>query len=781
MKKFAIIVVTVCLLLICTVWSGSAALREHVVFNSGLSLTTHNPDQTLSVEYADNQQVTKIDGLPNLVRRYVVKNGDFDSVSIARMGKNLIASDCSIYQEPIIATFAGDSYRDDQFYSRELSSIKSESAPSVLIDRGFQGNSEILTLLIQPFEYDAASRTLCNYTDIQLLFHGSADLEIAELLDSDLLESASPLQKNGSPGGSAEYLIVTGAQFFSAFDDLIRWKTQQGLTVEIAAIGDIVGQFPGVDAAERLRNYLIGKYNSGARYVLLGGDEQIIPTRYTYHANTSATPSLDLMNICDLYYGDVNGVWEVDGDGVYGEPTQDRPDLYAELLVGRLPFHQAGQFEAYIDKLIAYEQNPGNGSYDYLNRALFISADQMRDYQSVGQHSLLSASYPSYVTSEMSDLVEAPTGDAANPPTPLASGAIQTMSSGWGMMTLLIHGVADGWVLRSNQYNTWPKSLLFTGAGADGDHGFLPNIESNGKPGVIYSIGCDNAAFDMDSPPFSVPNPCVAESFLAKPNGGAVGFVGYSRWGWVASSWRLEQSFIDYLYNTGNNPAEAVRFSKSQYSYFRDLCYGLNYFGDPAMKVWTNTPLQAHVNADKISQIGAIEITATVTDGSSPLSGAIVSVMQNGEIIAQAISGVDGSVGITIEYNITDDFSVTAYKSGHTTATAPLVPEITLDADDETGNSLPQEFALYQNFPNPFNPATTIQFDVPAASEVVIEIYNVVGQLIKTSYNGFVGAGSHEVAWNGANEAGQPVSSGVYFARMISDNYVQTIKMSLLK
>ena len=189
--------------------------------------------------------------------------------------------------------------------------------------------------------------------------------------------------------------------------------------------------------------------------------------------------------------------------------------------------------------------NPGSGSYDYLNRALFISADQMRDYQTVGQHALLAAGYPAYVSSDVSDVVEAPTGDAANPATPLAPNAIQTMSEGWGMMTLLIHGVSDGWVLRSNQYNEWPKSFLFTASGADGEHGFLPNIESNGKPGMIYSIGCNNAAFDMDAPPFGSTNPCVAESFLAKPNGGAVGFVGYSRWGWVASSWKLEQAFID--------------------------------------------------------------------------------------------------------------------------------------------------------------------------------------------------------------------------------------------
>ena len=785
MKKITLTAVTVCLLVICSVWSGSAALREKISVNSAdLSISNDFESQALRVQYTGNQSVTIKNGLPAIVRRYVVENGEFDSVSVVRVGKTPLASGAFIATEPDIATFAGDANRDDQFYSRELAKINATEKPGTVIDRGIFNGVEIITLLIQSLEFDANTRTLSQYSDIELEFHGSADLVMTEISDTDLIQSKESLSKNAalsSASSSAEYLIVTGAQFLSAFDDLIRWKTEKGLSVEIASVGDIVFQFSGRDAAERLRNFLISKYNSGTRYVILAGDEQIIPIRYAYHGNTSSAPTLDLMNICDLYYGDVNGNWDADGDGVYGEPAQDQPDLYAELLVGRLPFHETEQFTAYIEKLIKYEQNPGNGSYDYLNRALFISADQMRDYQTVGQHALLAASYPSYVTSDVSDVVEAPTGDAANPQTPLASSAIQTMSAGWGMMSLLIHGVNDGWVLRSNQYNQWPKNFLFTATGSDDTHGFLPNIESNGKPGVIYSIGCDNAAFDMDNPPFSSINPCVAESFLAKANGGAVCFVGYSRWGWVASSWRLEEAFIDYLYNHNNNAAEAVNYSKSQYNYYRDLCYGLNYFGDPEMSVWTEAPLATQINVDKITQAGEIVIHANVISGANSLAGALVTVTKNDSIIAQATSDADGSVTLPIDFNITDEFVMTAYISGHAAAIKTLVPEISLDADDETGSTLPHEFSLYQNFPNPFNPATTIRFDVPTASNVVIEIFNVLGQMIATSYDGFVGAGSHEVAWNGANEAGQSVSSGVYFARMRADNFAQTIKMSLLK
>ncbi len=785
MKRIVIVIVTICMLMLCTVWNGSAALRQQVGFDPSLfRLTGMGSSEGISVEYLDNQSVTYVNGLPCLVRHFVVTNGELDSVSNDRIGRTILAQDISIRIEEPVATFAGDAVRDAEFYGRKLALVEPSSRASLVVDRGRMNDLEVVTILLRPLSYDEQLRELSSCAAMQLDFHGSSDLRIGALSNSEEL-GLSKAQGAGmslrSVSAAAEYLIVTGAEFGAAFDDLIEWKTAKGLTVEIAFIEDIIASSTGNDDAERLRNFLITKHSQGTKYVLLGGDEEVIPIRYAYHANTSTQPEIDLMNICDLYYGDVNGNWDADGDGVFGEPSQDQPDLYAELLVGRLPFHHLGQFEAYIEKLVNYEQNPGAGNYEYLNRALFISADQMRDYQTVGQHALLAASYPSYVTSDVSEVVEAPTGDAENPQSPLAAGAIQTMSSGWGMMTLLIHGVSDGWVLRSNQYNQWPKSFLFTASGSDGDHGFLPNIESNGKPGVIYSIGCDNAAFDMDTAPFPSTNPCVAESFLAKPDGGAVCFVGYSRWGWVASSWRLEQAFIDYLYNQNNNAAEAVRQSKAEFSYYRDLCYGLNYLGDPDLSVWTDVPQESQITVEKITQTGVVNITAVLTDGSSPVAGALASVRQNGQVVAQAVTGADGSVVMTIDYNVNDDFSIMAYAAGHAVAAAPLVPEIVLDADDETGSGLPESFALYQNFPNPFNPVTTISFDLPTTAEVVVEIYNVLGQLITTKLNTFVSAGSHELAWDGTDDTGRPVSSGVYFARLSTANYSSSIKMSLLK
>lgn len=81
-------------------------------------------------------------------------------------------------------------------------------------------------------------------------------------------------------------------------------------------------------------------------------------------------------------------------------------------------------------------------------------------------------------------------------------------------------------------------------------------------------------------------------------------------------------------------------------------------------------------------------------------------------------------------------------------------------------SSPPQSFALLQNFPNPFNPETTIRFDLPHPSEVRLQIFNVHGQLLRTLFEGALKPGAWQRAWDGKDARGNEVPSGVYFYRL---------------
>ncbi len=89
--------------------------------------------------------------------------------------------------------------------------------------------------------------------------------------------------------------------------------------------------------------------------------------------------------------------------------------------------------------------------------------------------------------------------------------------------------------------------------------------------------------------------------------------------------------------------------------------------------------------------------------------------------------------------------------------------------------------SLDQNYPNPFNPQTTIAFSVKDRGLVTLKVYNVAGELVRTLANEEFIAGAHAKVWDGRNDAGQPVSSGVYFYKLVTNNFSQTKKMVLLK
>lgn len=94
---------------------------------------------------------------------------------------------------------------------------------------------------------------------------------------------------------------------------------------------------------------------------------------------------------------------------------------------------------------------------------------------------------------------------------------------------------------------------------------------------------------------------------------------------------------------------------------------------------------------------------------------------------------------------------------------------------------LPTTFALRQNAPNPFNPSTRVDYDLPHATNVRMDIYNVLGQKVKTLVDGFQEAGFQSITWNGTNDNGSTVASGMYFYRIEADEFSETKKMMMLK
>ena len=104
-------------------------------------------------------------------------------------------------------------------------------------------------------------------------------------------------------------------------------------------------------------------------------------------------------------------------------------------------------------------------------------------------------------------------------------------------------------------------------------------------------------------------------------------------------------------------------------------------------------------------------------------------------------------------------------------------PELSIDEPV----AVPALFSLYQNFPNPFNPITTLYYDLPKNIFVTISIYNILGKQIKVLVNTNKEAGYKSVQWDAKDSMGKPVSAGVYIYQIQAGDFVQTRKMILLK
>ena len=143
---------------------------------------------------------------------------------------------------------------------------------------------------------------------------------------------------------------------------------------------------------------------------------------------------------------------------------------------------------------------------------------------------------------------------------------------------------------------------------------------------------------------------------------------------------------------------------------------------------------------------------------------------------------------VVVQWPIPMDFSYSATSSAATACShgGPVGSTKHMDHSaaleiDVSSETLPNRFGLKQNYPNPFNPTTEIAFTLDQTADVNLSIYNMLGQKVRTLTNGSKNAGTHTLRWNGLDEMGQNVSTGIYLYRLTSGSKSITKKMAFMK
>ena len=179
--------------------------------------------------------------------------------------------------------------------------------------------------------------------------------------------------------------------------------------------------------------------------------------------------------------------------------------------------------------------------------------------------------------------------------------------------------------------------------------------------------------------------------------------------------------------------------------------------------------------------------TYSIAD-SSDTSGA-VSFRVQGATDTQ-LGGLTAPTGTFTYTGVVGQFSSGSATTGYQLLpvdSSDVVPDI-IGGVESLPNGVPQQFALSQNFPNPFNPTTTIQYALPVESNVTVKIYSILGQEVRTLVNEAQKASYYRVVWDGRNSANAPMASGIYFVRITANPtgktaspFVQVKKMLMLK
>jgi len=591
---------------------------------------------------------------------------------------------------------------------------------------------------------------------------------------SDKFESNNSSLSNSD----TEYLIVTSQSFLPDLQLLADYKNKTGIVTRIETIEEILASYSGsgIDDAEKLRNRLKVFHNNGGKYLLLAGDETILPVRYAYHYDIDSMPEFKYLQLTDLYFADLEIYWDSDNDGIWGEKLTDLNYLTPELLVGRLPFNSSEQFSAYTNKLITYETNPGNGNFDYLTRSFFFSSDQMRDFSGGGQHRQIAQSYPDYFLIDTVSGVESFSGSDPEPTNAPAASLLDILSGGFNLVNIIAHGKSDAFAVKTANYNNWPKSyFLSTATGSN--HANFANLAENNKTGLYYSLSCNIGGFDLDQPPVNYPNQNITEQLLSLENRGAVAVIAYSRWGWVSSSYHLQKAFFDSLFAHPELPASAAMYaSKLSYYYYRDLNFGQNFYGDPTLKIFIDIPSRPELSIQNLQD----GIRVSVSANNSRLSGGTVVLSLDNQLIGRYITDQNGEVDIVYPFDPETEYSIVINETGLIITEAKFLGGVATSIEEET-DGLPETFSLYQNYPNPFNPTTTISFDLPSKSSVALSIFNITGRKVATIVERELLAGQHKFEWNGLDYTGHETASGIYFYKLESENFRAVKKMILLR
>jgi hypothetical protein len=464
------------------------------------------------------------------------------------------------------------------------------------------------------------------------------------LLNDEDLMLETPVFENITtvlPPNDYEYVIVSAAQYDTVFQRLADWKTRKGVPANVVTTEWIYSNYTGWDNAEKVRNFIKDAHaNWGTMWVLLGGDVNVVPDRVAFAMECQAGFYADEDSIrADLYYSDLDGTWDLNGNHIYGE-VADSVDLYADVFVGRAAAENLAEIQTFVDKALTYERNP------------------VADYQTdMGFFAEVLWNTPYTDAAVFKDMID----DASIPPVFNITKLYERDGNENKPSVIAAINQGQNFI---NHAGHCSYSVMSVGAGAltGAD---MDTLSNGNRIGFMYSIGCWPAAFDYD---------CVAEHFVNCAGGGGVAFIGNSRYGWGSPGnpgYGFSDKFDIELFNElfGNEVTRAgatVAATKAFFAprscvenVYRWHQYQVNLLGEPEMSIWTDSLRTFAVHHPDSVPAEAAGFAVTVEDGGMQVPAALVCLMKDDEVYERILTDEAGQAFFTISPTSPGELHVT--------------------------------------------------------------------------------------------------------------------------
>jgi hypothetical protein len=520
-----------------------------------------------------------------------------------------------------------------------------------------------VTIILKTRECQAARQAL------NLLPSGSSGTErIVQFVQNsqDLASYPSGQQRDES----YTYLIITPEQFSGSFEEIRAYYLQCGLESSVITTEYISSTYSGQDLQEKIRNCILQEYTDhGIEYVLLGGDVEYIPYR-GFYCTVQSSSVYESDNIpSDLYYSGLDGTWNDNGNGRWGEIGED--DLLPDVAVARLPFSNEAELARMLHKVLMYQQDPVTG--------------ELRDPLLAGEYLY---SDPETWGSDYLELLIGFREDNGYTTDGIPEDhnieKLYAEISSWGASTLLASiNQGKSFVHHAGHANYDYVMYLYNWDITNANFSQVNGTDHNYT--LVYTHGCNCGGFDVSD--------CILEE-MVKIDNFAAAVVGNSRYGWFnegqteGPSAHLHREFVDALYHDklsriGRAHMES-RIETSPWvnapgqweeGALRWCFYDCNVLGETSMPVWTDEPIIPDASFISTIPTGQASMDVTITYEGEPLENIRCVVMKGNVFNGIGITSSNGQATVNFEEVFTEPGEAQLVISGYNclTATYPVI------------------------------------------------------------------------------------------------------------